>query len=220
VSAIRPIQVIRGLDQAAAALEPTRLRLLSELAAPEGDSASGLARRLGLPRQRVNYHLRELERAGLVELVREQKKGNCVERIVRAVARSYLISPEVLGGAAPKDDAEVRDRFSSAYLVSAAARTIRDVALLRDRAARAGQSLASLTIELEVRFASAADRNAFAEDLANEVAKLAAEYHDEAAAEGRLYRFVIGGYPAITKREESHEVTESQSHGVEDGGSQ
>src|SRR5688572_22997889 len=133
MSAARPLQLIRGLEQATAALEPTRLRLLTELAMPDGDSASGLARRLSLPRQRVNYHLRELEKAGLVELVREQRKGNCVERIVRAVARSYLISPEVLGGAAPKDEGEVRDRFSSAYLVSAAARTIRDVAVLRER---------------------------------------------------------------------------------------
>lgn len=217
MSAARPIQVIRGLDQAAAALEPTRLRLLSELATPDGDSASGLARRLNLPRQRVNYHLRELEKAGLVELVREQKKGNCVERIVRAVARSYLISPEVMGGAAPRDDADaaVRDRFSSAYLVSAAARTIRDVAILRERAARAGQNLASFTLEVEVRFASAADRNAFAEDLANEVAKLAAEYHDPSAPQGRLYRFVVGGYPAITKPEDARE---SQAHDIEGGG--
>jgi DNA-binding transcriptional ArsR family regulator len=197
MDAPRSVEVLRRLEKAAAALEPTRLRLLAELATPEGDSATGLARRLGLPRQRVNYHLRELERAGLVEVVREQKKGNCVERIVRATARSYLISPEVLGGAAPKDNGEVRDRLDSACLVSAAARAVRDVAILRDR----GEPPATFAVEVEVRFASDAEREAFAEDLANEVAKLAAEYHDQSAPHGRVYRFIIGGYPAITTPE-------------------
>jgi DNA-binding transcriptional ArsR family regulator len=201
--AARAISVITGVEQAAAALEPTRLRLLGELSEPAGASAADLARRLGLPRQRVNYHLRELEKARLVELVEERRKGNCVERIVRAVARSYLISPGVMGDAAPKaaGDGAVRDRLSSAYLIAASARTITDVAELRARAERAGKSLSTLTIEVEVQFASAADRNAFAEDLASEVAKLAAEYHDESAAQGRLHRFVVGGYPAITKPE-------------------
>ena len=66
-------------------MDATRLRLVRELVEP--DSAAGLAKRLGLPRQRLNYHLRELEAAGLLELVEERRRGNCVERIVRAVAR-------------------------------------------------------------------------------------------------------------------------------------
>jgi hypothetical protein len=49
---------------------------------------------LALPRQQVGYHLRALEQAGLVELVEERRKGNCIERIVRAAACSYVISPE------------------------------------------------------------------------------------------------------------------------------
>jgi hypothetical protein len=47
------------------------------------DSASGRARRLKVARQLV-YHLKELESAGLVEVVEERKKGNCIERILRA----------------------------------------------------------------------------------------------------------------------------------------
>jgi len=160
----------------------------------EPDSAAGLARKVNLPRQKVNYHLRELEAAGLVELVEERRKGNCTERIVRAVARSYLISPEVLGDGVPGPMA--KDRYSSANLLSAAAQTIRDVGMLRDQAAQAGKALATLAIEAHVRFASDADRNAFAEDLGNEFAKLVAEYHDADAAGGRDYRFLVGGHPA------------------------
>ena len=83
----------------------------------EPGSAAGLGRKLGLPRQRVNYHLRELEKEGLLEVVEERKKGNCVERIVRATARSYLISSEALGtlGSRPEEiqlkDAADRNAF-------------------------------------------------------------------------------------------------------------
>lgn len=190
---------MRGAAQAAALLKPDRLRLLRELAEP--DSAAGLARRLGWPRQRINYHLHQLEKAGLVELVEERRRGGLTERVVRAVARSYLISPEVLGSLGTDPEA-VRDRFSSSYLVALAARTLGELAALRGRAERAGQRLATLALESEVRFATAADRNAFAEELATEVARLVAKYHAAEAPRGRLYRLVVGAYPAITKPEE------------------
>src|ERR687897_3489675 len=94
-----PLEVVRRPEPAAALLDRTRQKLLAHLAEP--DSASGLARRLRLPRQRINYHLRVLESAGLVELVEERRKGNCLERVVRATARSFVISPEALGGLGP-----------------------------------------------------------------------------------------------------------------------
>jgi DNA-binding transcriptional ArsR family regulator len=200
------VAMVGSAEQASAMLEPARLRLLGELREP--GSASALARRLGLPRQRINYHLKELERVGLVEFVEERKKGNCTERIVRATASSYLIDPAVLGSLGA-DPARAGDRFSSAYLVALAARTIREVAEVRARADRAGKKVATISVDAEVRFATAADRAAFAEDLAGAVAQLIHEYHDEAAPGGRLYRFVMGGYPAITKAEEG---TEARRH--------
>ena len=60
-----------------------------------------LADRVGLARQKVNYHLRELERHGLVELVEERRKGNMTERVLRATAASYVISPAALAAVAP-----------------------------------------------------------------------------------------------------------------------
>ena len=85
------VHVIAEAGPAASALHPFRLRILGELG--EAESAAELARRLGVPRQLVNYHLRQLERDGLVETVGERRKRNCTERLVRAVARSYVISP-------------------------------------------------------------------------------------------------------------------------------
>jgi DNA-binding transcriptional ArsR family regulator len=180
-------------ERIASLLHPLRRRLLEELAEP--DSAAGLARRLSLPRQRLNYHLRELEREGLVELVQERRKGNCTERLVRATARSYLLLPRSVGD--PGAEAErVRDRFSSAYLLAVAARLIREVAELRSKAERAGTTLPTLTLQTDVRFASPAALHAFSEELATEVARLAARHHDDDAPGGRTFRFVLGAHPA------------------------
>jgi len=190
------LDLIQQPGRAAALLHPLRLRLLENLRQP--DSATGLARRLRLPRQKVNYHLRELEKARLVELVEERRKGNCIERVVRATARYYLINPAALGKLAA-DPAELQDRFSSAYLIAVAARTIGNLAALRERAARAGKRLATFTLETEIRFASAADRSAFTEELANQFASLVAKYHDEKSSGGRRFQFFLGAYPAVTK---------------------
>ena len=58
-----------------------------------------------------------------------------------------------------------------------------------------------MALEVEIRFASAESRNAFAEELAEHVARLAAKYHDESAEGGRKFRFFGGVYPTITREE-------------------
>lgn len=173
-------------------LRPLRTRILGMLAEPR--SAAGIARTLDMPRQNVGYHLKELEKQGLVELVEEKKVGNCVERIVRATGRAYLVSAEALGSLA-RGAAEATDRFSSAYVIAVAARALREVARLRQAADDAGKGLATLTLETEIRFATAADRADFAEELARQVARLTARYHDESAPRGRMYRMVSFAYP-------------------------
>jgi DNA-binding transcriptional ArsR family regulator len=192
------LDVVASPARAAMLLDPLRLRLLEGLREP--DSAAGLARRLRLPRQRVNYHLRELEKQRLVELVGRKRRGNCTARILRATAQAYVISPAALGGVAA-DPASVKDRFSAAYLLAVTARTLCDVGELDERAQRSGRRLATLTLETELRFASAEARAGFAEELATAVARLVDKYHDGEAAGGRPFRFVVAGHPAIKPQE-------------------
>ncbi len=199
MAALPQLEIVRDPARAAAMMQPVRLRILHELREPQ--SASSIGRHIDLPRQHVNYHLRELEKEGFLSFVEERRKGNCVERIVQATAQSYLISPEALGELGATPDAQ-RDGFSAAYLVSAAARIIRDLAVLGLRARRAGQRLSTLTLETDVRFRNAADRNAFSEELTTVLARLTARYHDSESSEGRIFRFVVGAYPAITKQQD------------------
>lgn len=198
MTALAAVQVVSGVEEAAALMSPVRLRLLDELSEP--DSAAGLARRLGLARQKVNYHLRELARLGLVEEIEQRRKGNCIERVVRAVARTYVIGPGALGEIAADPD-RVEDRVSSAYLVALAARTIGELAVLRERADKTGKKLATLSLDTQVRFKSPEDQSAFAQDLTEALSRLTAKYHDEQAEDGRQFRMVVGVYPEITKPE-------------------
>lgn len=179
-------------ERVAAVLSPLRRRLLSCLR-DEPDSASGLAPKVGLSRQRVNYHLRELERAGFLTLCEERQRRGCVERTLRPTARAYLVDPAVLDEMSADPEA-LRDRFSSAYLMAVAAQIMRDVAALRRGAADTGKRLATLTLQTDVRFRTPDDRRAFFEELAATVAGLAARYHDE-EGEGRTFRLVMAGHP-------------------------
>jgi DNA-binding transcriptional ArsR family regulator len=187
------VEVIHQPEAAAAALDRTRRMLLGALVEP--DSAAGLARRLGVPRQRLNYHLRELERCGLVECVEERRKGNCTERVLRATARSFVISPEALGALGPTA-ATAEDRLSASYAIAVAARTIQEVSALDTRARREQKRLATLAIDAEIRFASADTRAAFAAELSDAIGNLVAKYHDDAAAGGRRFRLLAVVHPA------------------------
>src|SRR5882757_7105479 len=128
------VAVIEDPAAAEASLDPVRARLLAELAEP--GSATMLAARVGLPRQKVNYHLRALESHGLIELVEERRKGNVTERVLRATAASYVISPAVLGAVAP-DPARSPDRLSARWLLALGAKLVRDVGVLIESAAKA-----------------------------------------------------------------------------------
>jgi DNA-binding transcriptional ArsR family regulator len=187
------VDVIDDPHAAAAALEPVRARLLAELSARPG-SASTLAPRIGLPRQQVNYHLRTLESHGLVRLVEERPRRGLTERVMAATAASYVVSPAALGDVAA-DPGRAADRLSARYLIALAARVVREVGELVRRADRAGQRLATLSVDTRVRLRSAAERAAFTRELATAVADIAARYHDPAARDGRDYRLVLVAHP-------------------------
>src|SRR5258706_11934846 len=108
------IQVIDDPAAATVAMEPTRSRLLSELAAPA--SAATLASRVGLARQKVNYHLNTLEAHGLVRLAEERKWGGLTERLLVATAASYVVSPSAPGAGAADPNRDV-DRLAASYLI-------------------------------------------------------------------------------------------------------
>lgn len=195
------IAVIEEPAAAEASLDPIRSRILSELAQPA--SATQLAVRVGLPRQKVNYHLKSLERHGLVELVEERRKGNVTERVLQATAASYLISPAALASISP-DPRRFADRFSAFWLLALAGRTVQEMGKLIAGAAAARQKLATFAIDGEITFRTAADRAAFAEELGVAVTHLVDKYHDgDASSRGRRHRLVVALHPALKATKET-----------------
>jgi DNA-binding transcriptional ArsR family regulator len=183
------VEVIEDPAAAAVALDPIRARLLAELTEPQ--SAGALASRLGIARQKLNYHLRALESRGLVELAEERKRGGITERVLRATAASYVVSPAALGEDAVNPDTAA-DRLSARYMVALAGRIVREVGALARRSEAAGRRLPTMTIDTEIRFRSASDRAAFADELTAAVLELAARYHHD---DGRPHRLVVAAHP-------------------------
>lgn len=186
------VEVIDDPAAATVALDPVRSRLLAELSAPA--SAAALASRLGIPRQKVNYHLRTLEEHGLVHVADTRQWGGLTERLLVASAASYVVSPGALGPAA-SDPGRTADRLSASYLIALGARIVREVSALLRRAREVDKRLPLLSMDAEVRFKSAADRAAFSQDLADAVTRLVSQYHDETAPGGRSHRLVVVAHP-------------------------
>ena len=176
---------------AASLLDPKRARVLAALAEP--GSSTSVAAALGLTRQQVNYHLRALEAHDLLVQVGTRQRRGLTERLVRATARGYVVSPAVLGALAA--DPDRTDRLSARYLIALASRVVREVGGLVRAAGRADQQLASLSLDTDIRFATAADRAAFTAELTAGIHELTARYHDESAANGRWHRLVVAAYP-------------------------
>jgi DNA-binding transcriptional ArsR family regulator len=195
------VEVIEEPAAAAVALDPVRARLLSELAEPA--SAATLAARVGLARQKVNYHLRTLEAHGLVEVAGERRWGGLTERLLVATAASYVVSPGALGDAAA-DPARAQDRLSARFLIVLAARIVREVAGLARRAERTGKRLPVLALDTEIRFRSAAERAAFTDELTTAVTGLVSRYHDASTLGGRSHRLLVAAHP-LPKTPDSQE---------------
>jgi DNA-binding transcriptional ArsR family regulator len=184
------VQVIEDQRAASAALDPIRARLLAELAA-EPASAAMVAERIGLSRQKANYHLKTLEEHGLVELAEVRMRGGITERMLRATAATFVVSPAAIAesGARPED---AGDRVSARYVVALAGRVVREVGALARKAAASGRRFPTFSIDTEIRFRSAADRAAFADDLTAAVLDIAARHHHD---DGRPYRLVVASHP-------------------------
>ena len=187
---MQDVEVIEDPAAAVVALDPMRARLLAALVEPS--SAGALAVRVGIPRQKVNYHLKALEAYGLVTLTAERQRGGITERVMQATAASYVISPAALAesGADPE---LTGDRLSADYLVALAGRVVSEVGTLARRAQAAGKRLPTMAIDTEIRFRSAEDRAEFADELAQTLFELAARSHHD---DGRPHRLVVAAHPS------------------------
>ena len=217
----RPAAVLDCIDdpeRASVLLDPLRLRILRE--ARSASSATAIAQRLELPRQRVNYHVRQLAAAGFLDDAGQRRKGNLIEQLWRATASSYLLVPDVLGPLAV-DRTQIEDRMSAAYLLALTGQVQSEMAQVETEAAAEGKRVPTLSISGELRFESAEQRSRFARALRAAVAQVVEDFaspfrtEDGGAAPGRPYRLVLGCYPVPPEAEAAALQSEGDKPGFE-----
>jgi DNA-binding transcriptional ArsR family regulator len=176
--------------------QPIRLRILELAQAPV--SATGLAGELGMARQKVNYHVRTLARAGLLRRAGQRKRRNMIEQRYVAAARAFVLAPELLGRLGAHARAP-QDALGAGALVALLAKAQADAGAAM-REAAAGRPAPTLTLASDFRFEDADQGRAFAEALRDAVLSVIDRYTSPALtgagepAPGTLHRLVLGCY--------------------------
>jgi DNA-binding transcriptional ArsR family regulator len=193
------VESVRDRSRVGALVEhPLRLAILRAAAEPR--SATEIAAGLGLPRQRVNYHIGRLRRAGFLVPAERRRRRGLFEQRYTASARAYVVAPEALGPVAARAD-QMEDRMSAEYLLALAAQTQGDLGQALADAARQGKRVATLSISTEVRFTSPEQRARFARALQKAITRVVGRHTspsstaEGAPAAGRLFRLVVGCFP-------------------------
>ena len=192
------LATVSDVAEAAVLLHPLRLEILSLCREPA--SASELGRRLGLPRQRVNYHVRALERAGFLRPAGRRRRRNMIEQRYLASARAFVLSPRILGPIAA-DWRDIGDNASSNYLLALAEQVRRDLELASGRAAAEGRSLSTFSLKSQFRFETPAQTAEFASAVREVVVEVIARrtrpnrLENGRPGRGRPFRLVLACYP-------------------------
>jgi hypothetical protein len=157
-----------------------------------------------MPRQVLNYHVKEMARARLLCPAGRRKRRALFEQCYVASAVGYVLSPEILGKLSAKPGT-ARDRFSASYLMGLASQMQSEVGNAMERAEKAGKRTATLGMSIEIRFSTAEQRAEFAHVLdaavIDVIERHTTPYRDAGGkvGEGRAYRLVLGCYPIAEK---------------------
>ena len=166
------------------ALSAVRRRVLAALDTPA--SASGVADRLGLTRQKVNYHMRALEDAGLVHLHEERPRRGMTERVMQRSQDLVLIEPTAFA----EVDLPVGDVIGLTGVISSATDVIRLAAKVAHAASASDSRVASAALNADVRLRDPAALRELIDDVAAVIAK-----HD--APDGLSFRISTSVLPTL-----------------------
>lgn len=169
---------------------PIRQQLLEALGEP--NSAAELARRYDMSRQRIGYHMRDLEKAGCIGVVGERQQRGLKEKL-------YQVTPRVYAQAPDADLAADQDRFSFARLLNVLGTAIKTLTVIRRQADAAGKRVATLALDAELHFESPAQRKAFTEDLLDAVEAVLRKHERPRSRKTRAFRLLLGAYPAASE---------------------
>ncbi len=112
---------IENIEQLHAVADVLRLRII-DILREQPMTVTQLGERLGMAPAKVHYHVRELERVGLLRLVETREKGGILEKYYRPIARVISVEKTLLS--APPDESnaalgawlgQVKENFLAAF---------------------------------------------------------------------------------------------------------
>jgi len=196
------IHCITECHHAAEVLQPLRLEILRLTREPA--SASEIAQRLALSRQRVNYHVRVLARSGFLKRAGRRRRRNMIEQRYVASARAFLLSPELLGEAGA-DWRRIEDVASAGYLLALNCQMGSDLVRVWRDPGRGARPALTLSLKSQFRFEGSEQRERFKRALEEAVVRVVNEHTspnlrpDGSPAPGAPYRLVLGCYPFLPR---------------------
>ncbi|MGG1516592.1 helix-turn-helix domain-containing protein [Paenibacillus oryzisoli] len=186
---IRDSYYIESPEQATVLLNPLRGEIIAQLQEP--GSAAEVARTLGETAQRINYHLKALEKVGLVERVGTRQVRNLVEVLYRAIAKTFVLAESL--SMKPETLQKLKEQSSLAHLVTTSDRLRRDAVLLMEQS-EVGEDVPSATLQLQVCLGTEAQRQAFIEEYAALMQALVARYSASSDSQD-AYQVIAAVYP-------------------------
>lgn len=97
---------LQTVEQMRTVADPLRIRIFEALA-QHAMTATQVGEELDIPAPKAHYHVRELERIGLVKLVETRERSGILEKYYRAVARNLQAPPQLLQSSDPGEIAGV-----------------------------------------------------------------------------------------------------------------
>ncbi|WP_139492046.1 winged helix-turn-helix domain-containing protein [Brevibacillus dissolubilis] len=177
-------------------LNPLRAEILAHLIVPA--SAAELGRTMSQTPQRINYHLKALEKVGLVRRIGTRQVRNLVEVLYQAIARTFVLAESL--GLHPETTQKLKDQGSLSHMITTAERIKKDALQLMEQSDQA-EVIPSATLHTQITLASAEQRSAFVEEYVQLVQQLAAKYQSEepsadpSSSANEAYNVMLAVYP-------------------------
>lgn len=110
---MKDIMVLRELDQIKAIAHPYRIKILSCFE-EEPATAKQIADRMGEPHAKINYHIKTLQRVGILQLVDERAKSGIVEKYYLPAAKAFIIHKSIKNADIKKEYGDITHAFCKA----------------------------------------------------------------------------------------------------------
>nr|WP_275695691.1 helix-turn-helix domain-containing protein [Fredinandcohnia sp. SECRCQ15] len=173
-------------------MNPLRGEIIGQLTEPA--SATEVAKAINETPQRVNYHLKTLEKVGLVKQVGTRHVRNLIEVLYLAVAKSFIMSDSL--GWSHDAIERLKDQSSLAHLITISERIRKDALSLLEQSEQ-NIEIPSASLQTKIVLPEKKDRNAFLNEYVKLVKQLVEKYQVNEASDEN-YNVMLSIYPEPT----------------------